>query len=194
MLVALTAYLILDYINFPTLLGLSPANINIDMFSILFDSTIVIALYVISFYYIENKQNEKDANARDTANVLLEKTYAECLNNLKLLDNSETVAKYIIPKVDGNKTDSQNKVVLNLQTLPFFSFDSVMELAAGGYIEKDTLSDYLDIKKEYQYLVSVKITFYDLLDPQTPEQQAMYHDIHTRDSALKTRLSKYLKN
>lgn len=191
--VALIAYLILDYVNLPSLLGLAPANINIEVFGILFDATIVVTLYVISFYYIENRQNEKDANARDTANVLLEKTYSECLSNLKLLDNHLMVAQYIIPKVDGNKTDSENKIIFNLQTLPFSSFDSIMDFATNGYVEKDTLSDYLDIKKEYQYLISVKITFYDLLDPQTEEQQAMYNDIQQRDRTLKNRLAKHEK-
>ena len=46
-------------------MGLVPNNINVDVFGILFDASIVLILYVISFYYIENKQNEKDANARD---------------------------------------------------------------------------------------------------------------------------------
>ena len=68
-----------------------------------------------------------------------------------------------------------------------------MDFATNGYVEKDTLSDYLDIKKEYQYLISVKITFYDLLDPQTEEQQAMYNDIQQRDRTLKTRLAKHEK-
>lgn len=83
------------------------------------DTSVVLVLYVISFYYIENRQNERDANARDTVDVLLAKTYQECLNNLNFLDNREMIGKYIIPKIDGNKTDSENKVINNLQTLPF---------------------------------------------------------------------------
>lgn len=192
-ILALLAYLLLDYLNIPTLIGLTPTNINLDIFGVLFDAAIVLILYVISFYYIENKQNEKDANARDTVNVLLEKTYKECLDNLIFLDNRSMIKEYIIPKVDGNKTDSENKVIRNLQTLPFTSLDAVIELAVGGYIEKNTLDDYLDIKKEYQYLISVKITFYDLVDPQTADQLAMYNDIHTRDNALKRKLQYYLQ-
>ena len=151
-------------------------------------------MYVISFYYIENKQNEKDANARDTVDVLLEKTFQECLDNLKFLDNREVIEKYIIPKVDGNKTDSENKVINNLQTLPFSSFDAIIGLASSGYVDKLKLNNYLDIKKEYQYLISVKITFFDLIKPETLEQQAMYNDIHTRDSALKSKLSRLLNS
>lgn len=71
---ALITYFILDYVNISTLIGLSFSNINVDMFGIIFNSAIVIVLYVVSFYYIDNKQNEKDANARDTVDTLIKKT------------------------------------------------------------------------------------------------------------------------
>lgn len=191
-IMVLIAYLILDYVNFPSLMGLTPDNINIDMFGIFFNTAVVIILYVISFYYIENKQNEKDANARDTVDILLKKTYQECLSNLNLLDNKEMLEKYIIPKIDGDKLDSENKVVNNLQILPFSSFDAVIDLAANGYVEKKKFDDYLDIKKEYKYLISVKITFFDLVDPQTEEQKSMYNDIHKKDTALKAKLNRLI--
>ena len=65
-------------------------------------------------------------------------------------------------------------------------------MATSGYIEKSKLSDYLEVKKEYQYLVSIKITFFDLTDPQTEDQMAMYNDINDRDFVLKEKLGKLL--
>lgn len=188
----LIAYSILDYVNVPTLIGLTPSNFNVDMFGIIFNSVIVLVLYVVSFYYIDNKQNEKDANARDTVDTLIKKTYQECLGNLKLLDNKAIIEEFIIPKVDGNKSDLDNKVIHNLQTLPFSSFDSVIDLAVNGYVEKDKLDNYLDIKKEYQYLVSVKITFFDLVNPKTDDQKALYYDILARDNVIKRKLNGFL--
>lgn len=193
-ILVLVTYYVLDYVNFPSILGFNFNNINTNIFGILFEATIVLVLYVISFYYIENKQNEKDANARDTVDVLLKKTYQECLDNLNFLDNREVIKKYIIPKVNGNKTDSENKVINNLQTLPFSSFDAIIGLASNGYVDRLKLNNYLDIKKEYQYLISVKITFFDLIKPETPEQQAMYNDIRTKDSNLKFKLSSFLNS
>ena len=191
-LIVFVVYLILDYVNIPTLIGLTPTKLNMDVFGVFFDTVIVLILYVISFYYIENKQIEKDANAKDTVWVLLKKTYQECLENLILLDDRVMIEKYIIPKVDGDKPDSENKVVHNLQTLPFSSFDAVMELAVSGYVEREQLADYLDIKKEYQFLVSIKITFFDLLEPQTAEQTEMFIQIQERDVKLKRKLGKLL--
>lgn len=193
LIMSFITYLILDYINLPTILRIKPANINLELFGILFDTLIVMVLFVISFFYIDNRQNEKDANARDTVDILLSKTYDECLSNLNFLDNKEVVKKYIIPKVDGDKTDSENKVVNNLQTLPFESFDTIMDLAKNGYVNKDKLSQYLDIKKEYQQLISFKITFYDLVKPQNSDQEAMFKHIEKTDIELKMKLEKILK-
>ena len=55
------------------------------------------------------------------------------------------------------------------------------------------MDNFLDIKKEYQYLVNVKITFFDLINPKTDEQRAMYNDIQSRDYALKTKLKNVLE-
>ena len=140
MTIIFVLYIILDYVNLSTILGIKSENINFELFGILFDAFIVITLFVISFFYIDNRQNEKDANARDTVEVLLIKTYDECLNNIKFLDNKEVVRKYIIPKINGGKTDSENKVVKNLQTLPFESFNTIMDLAKSGYVVKSSLS------------------------------------------------------
>lgn len=188
----LAGYVLVDYINLPSMIGFSPANINVDIFGILFDAAIVLILYTISFYYIDIRQNEKDANAKDIANILIEKSYQECLDNLTLLDNRQMIKEYIIPKIDGNRPASENRVISNMQELPFASFDAIIDFASSGYIEKKKMDNFLDIKKEYQYLVNVKITFFDLINPKTDEQRAMYEDIQARDYVLKTKLKNVL--
>ena len=187
-LIVFLLFVVLDYVNILNLIGLNFTNLNMDVVGILFDAVIVLILYVISFYYIENKQNEKDANARDTAEALMKKTYQECWENVMLLDNKAMIRKYIIPKMDGDKPNSENMVVNNLQILPFSSFDVVMELAVNGHIGKKNLDDYLEIKKEYQSVVGLKITFYDLVEPKTEEQSAMLLYIEQRDKELKRKL------
>lgn len=181
-------FVVLDYVNILNLIGVNFAHLNMNVVGIFFDAVIVLVLYVISFYYIENKQNEKDANARDTAEALMKKTYQECLENLILLDNKAMIRKYIIPKMDGDKPNSENMVVNNLQILPFSSFGVVMELAVNGHIGKKKLDHYLEIKKEYQSVVGLKITFYDLVEPKTEDQSAMLLYIEQRDKELKRKL------
>ena len=69
---------------------------------------------------------------------------------------------FIVPKVDFNKTNKDDKIMNNLQTLPFESFDKIISLSEGGYISKDKLEIYLSIKKEFALVVSMKITFFDI--------------------------------
>ena len=185
-------YAIVDYINVLSLIGINIKNINVELLDVISNIGIVAILYVISFYYIDNKQNEKDDNAKDTVKVLIKKTFQECVDNLDLLDDKELIEEYIIPKIDGNKTDSENRITHNLQTLPFESFESVIEFASNGYVEKAVFEDYLDIKKEYQSLVSMKITFFDLKNPKTSDQRAMYYNIHLREPILIEKIEKHL--
>ncbi|WP_282144900.1 hypothetical protein [Thomasclavelia cocleata] len=55
--------------------------------------------------------------------------------------------EFIVLKVDFDKTDSENKVVRNLQTLPFETLEIVMQFSKEGFIEKSVLETYFSIKK-----------------------------------------------
>lgn len=191
-IIFLAIYIIFDYVNIPWLIGIKADNINIDVFGILFDSAVVISLYAISFYYIDNRQIEKDSNAKNFVNLLIKKTYQQCFEHLEMLDNRELIKDYIIPKVDGNKPTSENKVISNIQEFPFATFDTIIDLAASGYVEKDIIASYLDIKKEYQFLINMKIILYDLIEPETDEQWELYNNIQSRDDFLKKKLEYYI--
>lgn len=186
-------YVILDYLNVPQLLGLSSERINMDFFGVFLNSVIVVVLYIITYYFVDRRQIQKDANSKDTADVLLLYTYKECLDNLEMVWNSEWVKKYIAPKIDGNKPVTENKIIMNLQGLPFSSKGEILELSKSGYVEKEVLARYLHIQKEYNHIIYMKITFYDLIDPQTPDQQALFMDINHRSDELMSMLGEEIK-
>ena len=52
MTIIFVLYIILDYINLPTILRINPEHINLELFGILFDAFIVITLFVISFFIL----------------------------------------------------------------------------------------------------------------------------------------------
>ena len=186
-------YVILDYLNVPQLLGLSSERINMDFFDVFLNSVIVVVLYIITYYFVDRRQIQKDANSKDTADVLLLYTYKECLDNLRMVWNPRWVKEYIIPKVDGNKPVNENRIIANLQNFPFQSKSEVLELSKGGYVEKDVLSRYFHIQKEYKHIISMKITFYDLTNPQTAEQQALFMDINHRSDELMSLLGEEIQ-
>lgn len=185
-------YGLLDYINISSILKIKINNINMDLLSIFFDSLVVIILYIVTYFHIDKKRILKDANSEKVANVLMRQTYLECLDNLKLINNKQMLKEFIVPKVDFDKTDSENKVVVNLQNLPFKSYDNLMNLAISGYVSENRLDKYLWIKKEYAYIISIKITFYDLEVPKNKVQREMLDDITKRYNQLNIEITQEL--
>ena len=173
-------YGIIDYLNIPQLFGLSSERFNMDFFDVFLNATIVIALYIATYIFIDRKEIQRNTNARDTADVLLLCTYTDCYDNLKMVCDTNWVREYIIPKVDGNKPPNDNRVISNIQNFPFESKQELLELSKGGYIEKDALQKYFRIQKEYKHMISMRITFYDLSDPMTDEQRALFINIEQR--------------
>ena len=153
---------------------------------------VVIVLYIITYFHIDKKRISKDFNSEKVSNVLMKQTYLECLDNLKLINNKQMLKEFIVPKVDFDKTDSENKVVVNLQSLPFNSYDNLMNLAISGYVNEDRLDKYLWIKKEYAYIISIKITFYDLDVPKNEVQKEMLDDIINRYNQLHNEITQEL--
>ena len=186
-------YVILDYLNVPQLLGLSSDRINMDFFDVFLNSVIVIVLYIITYFFVDSRQIQKDANAKDTADVLLLYTYKECLDNLRMVGNIEWVKKYIAPKVDGDKPVTENKITMNLQHIPFSSKREILELSKSGYVKKEVLARYLHIQQEYNHIIIMKITFYDLTNPQTADQQILFMDINRRSDELTSLLGEEIK-
>ena len=143
-------YVIFDYLNVPRLLGLSSERINMGFFDALLNAVIVIVLYIITYFFVDSRQIQKDANAKDTADILLLYTYKECVDNLHIVLNPMWTKNYIAPKVDFNRPINKNSVVSNIQDLPFSSKSEIFELATGGYVEKEVLTRYLHIQAEYR--------------------------------------------
>lgn len=142
-----TLYIVLDLFNIPQKFNIPISNINTDLFGIVSSAVVALVIYFISYNEIDDRKIKREDNAKDTAKVLLADTYKECLNTLELLGNREILEAFIVPKVDFNKTNKDDKIMNNLQTLPFESFDKIISLSEGGYISKDKLEIYLSIKE-----------------------------------------------
>lgn len=184
-----TLYVILDYLNVPQLLGLSSNRINMGFFDVFLNSAIVVVLYIITYYFVDRRQIQKDANAKDTADVLLLYTYKECLDNLNMIRNTALAKDYIASKVDWNKPINEDSVVSKIQNFPFTAKSEILELSKDGYVEKEVLARYLHIQQEYKHIVAMEITFFDLTNPKTAEQRALFTDINHRSDELMSLLS-----
>lgn len=180
----LIAYIIIDYVNLPKMLGMDMTNVNIDLFDIFFNSFIVVLLYIITFFVIDKKQVEKEINAKRTAHILMSLSYKNCKDTISLFDNNEMIRRYIVPKVNFNETDDNDPVVRNLQNKPFTEYEHVLQLAESGYINDKRFERYLCFMSDYKAYISLKITFFDIDAAETPEQIGMRNHIIEMRTAL----------
>lgn len=180
-------YIVLDYINLSHVVGVNFSDINIYLFSAVFNSFIVVLLYLITYFMIDKKQVKKEYNAKQTAHILMSLSYNKCKETISLLDNNEVIHKYIIPKVDFNKADSDNPVIYNTQNNPFIEFEHILHLAGNGYIDNKRLNRYLHFISDYKSYVSYKITFFDIDEAKTDEQIKLKNYIENmRESLIST--------
>ncbi|MFD3086244.1 hypothetical protein ACFKJU_06505, partial [Streptococcus agalactiae] len=75
LVVTLVIYLLLDYLNLLSKIGLNINRINLDVLNIL----IIIVLYVTTFILIDHKQLEKEKNKIETSKLVLKGIYESCL-------------------------------------------------------------------------------------------------------------------
>lgn len=191
-IVGFCLYILFDLFNIPSKMGLTVSNLNNDILGIVTSAVVALIIYFISYNEIDDRKLKREDNSRNTAKVLMINTYMECLDNLKLVNDKQLVKKYIVPKVDFDKTDAENKVVRNLQTLPFESFNAIMQLSKDGFIEKSTFNAYLSIKKEFNFVISSKITFFDIDEAQEPLPQSYREVLNKRYNCLIKDINKEL--
>lgn len=190
--IAFIIYIVLDYINLLHVIGLEFSNINMDLFAVIFNSFIVILLYLITYFMIDKKNVEKEYNARRTAHILMSLSYEKCKEIICLFDDNEMIRKYIVPKVDFNKTDSDNPVTKNLHDKPFVELEYILQLAGNGYIVDKRLEKYLSFISDYKLYISNKITFFDIDDANTAEQLALKKHIEDLRKSLKKTIDEEL--
>ena len=120
---------------------------------------VVIVLYIITYRTIDKKTVARENNKRDISDLLIKKSYQECLGYMDYLCPA-LVQKYILPKCDFNST-APNIVISNIQSSPFINEDIVIELIKDGQITKTKLEKYFTIKEKYIKYVTMRITFFD---------------------------------
>ena len=153
-------YLIIDYLNLPTLLNIYIDNINSNLLDIFINSIIVIILYLITYLTIDKRTIEKSKNKKDIYKQILINMYSECIQTLNLI-HDENILNKIIKQVDGNAPIIENKIVNNLMNLPFENKDTILDFAQSGEIDVNTFQRFLNIQSDYRKHINMLIICFD---------------------------------
>ena len=153
-------YLIIDYLNLPTLLNIYIDNINSNLLDVFINSIIVIVLYLITYLTIDKRSIEKSKNKKDIYKQILINMYSECIQTLNLI-HDENILNKIIKQVDGNAPIIENKIVNNLMNLPFENKDTILDFAKSGEIDVNTFQRFLNIQSDYRKYINMLIICFD---------------------------------
>lgn len=156
LVVTLVIYLLLDYWNLLSKIGLNINRINLDVLNIL----IIIVLYVTTFILIDHKQLEKEKNKIETSKLVLKGIYENCLDNIDLYTD-EIIKKHIVPKCNFDKIINEDTYFYNLVHQPFQNEPMLLELLKDGVISTKLYEDYIKCKRNYIDYVVTRITFFE---------------------------------
>ena len=161
-IITIIIILVMDYFNIFYRIS---SQLNSSFLEIIINNIVIITVFIVTYFLIDKrnmkKESEKRNNQEYVLRQLLMETYNECKKIIELLDRDEILRKYVVPKVDFNKTDADNVVIINLQNDPFKYDNLIMELFKEGIFSASNLPNYLKIKREYQGYISNKISFFD---------------------------------
>lgn len=169
--------IVLDYFNLPSILGFKMSNVNYTLIDTVLNVSVVISLYIITYFLIDKRQIRKDDNAKETADILMLSAYNQCKELSKIVDTQSWLEDYIVPKIDFNKTNSDNPIILNLQNIPFTEHSHILSLAENGAISRGDLMKYFEIMELYKSFISLRIIAYDVNDATTDKQQKFRSEI-----------------
>lgn len=159
--VAITfAYFFFDVNNIVAGMGIPTQEINWDIASIVIGNLIVIALYLITYNLIDNRSIEKDKNQREVALLLLNKTYDQSAESVKLFDYPGAAEK-AAQKCDFSKTAHQDSQLMYYLEFPFEFHEQIVEFASTGIISKEEFDNYLELKEAFRTHINRKIMFFD---------------------------------
>ena len=182
--IPLLMIIIVDYCNIPSQLGIGIENINFDLFGIFFNAFIVVSLFIITYMLIDRRQLQKDENAKAVAYELMLISYKKCNDQLQLLDDQDILLKYIVPKIDFNKPDSEDIISINFQNAPFSEYTSLLQLAMNGILTGEELNKYNEVMRLYKSYVCLRITFFDIEQYTESEHLALKNRIRSDRNRL----------
>jgi hypothetical protein len=161
--ILLISYLIIDYFNIPTALGMDISRINVDLLGNVINAVIAIFVFVSGYCLIDRWNVKRVNNQKAIAESILHSIYKNCLLYVECLDQPQIV-KALIEQTDFNKRynilDDPSPDMRYAQ-IPFTSESSLLSYFQNGILDKESFDTYQSIKQAFTNYVFVRVTFFD---------------------------------
>ena len=157
--VFLATYLLVDYFNIPTVIGIDISRFNVDLLGITINAVIAIVVFALGYYFVEQWNTKRNKNQKDYAFSLLKMSYRDCLQVLNDLYNPQILTEIRKTFHYNNEGD----FVTSLKNFPFQNESLISKFAADGILSVEQAKNYHSIKSLFHGL----ITTYALLSDET---------------------------
>lgn len=147
-------YLLVDYFNIPTVIGIDISRFNIDLLGIVINAVIAIVVFALGYYFVEQWNIKKSTNQRALAESALCRCYHSCLYFSNLLEN-------IFDGEDPLTFESYSTmmdIISLFEERPFSEESLIQQYMLEGLLTKEQTDDYLSIRDAYKTFVFLKIS------------------------------------
>ena len=166
------SYLIIDYFNIPTALGIDISRINIDLLGNVINVVIAIFVFVSGYCLIDRWNVKKVNNQKAIAESVLHSIYKNCLLYVEYLDQPQIV-KTLIEQTDFDKRYHElndPSPHMRYAQIPFTSESSLLSYFQDGILDKESFDTYQSIKQAFTDYVFARVIFFD-----APEKYETMH-------------------
>jgi len=142
----LVGYMVLDYINILGIMSLKVERINGELLSVFAPNLLVILLYVITYFIVDEKNAKERKNKKEIVKYMLEDDYNTCLRYLDVLENKMQL-KIIVEQLSKDGCLYKNEYFNEWMDVSFKNYNYIMEYSSQGIIDVKILKKYLYIKR-----------------------------------------------
>lgn len=142
-------YLLLDYFNIPTAIGIEVSRFNMDALGIIVNAVVAVAIFALGYHLVEQWNVKKLANQKALAESALYRCYKSCLYFSNLL---EKYCDKNNPLTFTNHSEMLEFISL-FDTRPFDEETIIQQYFSEGLLTKEQADNYLSIKDAYKTFV-----------------------------------------
>lgn len=150
---------------------------NCDLISTVITNSVVIILFLISYYLIDSRAIKRERNKRKVGERLLIACAEECKKNIELLDESETLEKYIIPKVNFSIAPKRDPIIGGILQVPFANESTILSFFESGALDDKNLQSFLELKRKHSDYIQMKIILFDAEPPTSLQIEHMKREL-----------------
>ena len=156
---SIVLYLMFDYLNIPSLLGVHISEINMDALGIFTSVITAVIIFLLTYFLVERWNLRKQYNQTQMASMFLSKTYEDCKFYLSGLDLG--ALDKLVKRTDFNAYYNHDSPAAKYADIPFENEQRIMQYAEEGIVSSAIIEKYLEVKNEYLKHIIMSVTFFD---------------------------------